>query len=485
VSRAVRKRAVTGGSSSRWAGAITRTSEDAWQLADRNLRAERATLRCRIKTIEGRLAVPAGTGRNRRRGYATQAERFEKQRRVQALRARLAGVEARIDAGRVPVCRGGTRLAKARHSLPAAGRTLEQWRQERDAERWFLTAGGEAGKLPGNETLRWNPGEGWLEVRLPGPLAHLANRPHGRYRLSCRVEFPYRGDEVAAQAITGAVRYDISYDPGRGRWYLDASWRAPARPVPAPGELRARPVLAVDLNHGHLAGWAVTPDGNPAGPPVTVPLALAGLPAPQRDGRIRAAITALITVAREHGCQAIAIENLDFADARERGRERAGRRPSRGVRGRRFRAVVAGLPTARFRDRLVQMTANAGLHVIAVDPACTSQWGGEHWLAPLREPDKATTGHHAAAVVIGRRAHGHRARRREGVTGGDQRIAARRAAPRAPQATAANRNGGTRNAPRQPPRRRKTVTADRDHPPDQAARDRSGPPAEPVPTTAQ
>ncbi len=485
VSRAVRKRAVTGGSSSRWAGAITRTSEDAWQLADRNLKAERATLRCRIKTIEGRLAVPAGTGRNRRRGYATQAERFEKQRRVQALRARLAGVEAWIDAGRVSVCRGGTRLAKARHSLPAAGRTLEQWRQERDAERRFLTADGEAGKLPGNETLRWNPGEGWLEVRLPGPLAHLANRPHGRYRLSCRVEFPYRGDEVAAQAITGAVRYDISYDPGRGRWYLDASWRAPARPVPALGELRAQPVLAVDLNHGHLAGWAVTPDGNPAGPPVTVPLALAGLPAPQRDGRIRAAITALITLARQHGCQAIAIENLDFADAREQGRERAGRRPSRGVRGRRFRAVIAGLPTARFRDRLVQMTANAGLHVIAVDPAYTSQWGGEHWLAPLRERDKATTGHHAAAVVIGRRAHGHRARRREGVTGGDQRIAARRAAPRAPRATAANRNGGTRNAPRQPPRRRKTVTADRDHPPDQAAHDRSGPPAEPVLTTAQ
>ena len=265
MSRAVRKRAVTGGSSSRWAGAITRTSEDAWQLADRNLKAERATLRCRIKTIEGRLAVPAGTGRNRRRGYATQAERFEKQRRVQALRARLAGVEARIDAGRVPVCRGGTRLAKARHSLPAAGRTLEQWRQEWDAERWFLTADGEAGKLPGNETLRWNPDEGWLEVRLPGPLAHLANRPHGRYRLSCRVEFPYRGDEVAAQAATGAVRYDIAVDPGRGRWYLDASWRAPARPVPA-GELRARPVLAVDLNHGHLAGWAVTPDGNPPAP---------------------------------------------------------------------------------------------------------------------------------------------------------------------------------------------------------------------------
>ena len=32
-------------------------------------------------------------------------------------------------------------------------------------------------------------------------------------------------------------------------------------------ELQAHPVLAVDLNHGHLAAWAVTPDGNRAGPP--------------------------------------------------------------------------------------------------------------------------------------------------------------------------------------------------------------------------
>jgi hypothetical protein len=74
-----------------------------------------------------------------------------------------------------------------------------------------------------------------VEVRLPAPLTHLANRPHGRYRLSCQVAFPHRGDEVAAQAVSGAVRYDISYDPARGRWYLDASWRADPGDPPAIG----------------------------------------------------------------------------------------------------------------------------------------------------------------------------------------------------------------------------------------------------------
>ena len=63
-----------------------------------------------------------------------------------------------------------------------------------------MTADGEKDKACGNETIRWHPDEGWLEIRLPAPLAHLANRPHGRYRLSCPVEFSYRGGEVAAQA---------------------------------------------------------------------------------------------------------------------------------------------------------------------------------------------------------------------------------------------------------------------------------------------
>ena len=109
VSRRERKRALTAASSSRWAGAITRTSEDQWQRAEANLRDERRSLRARIGRIEARLAVPAGQQRGRVRGYATQAERHGKQRRLQALKARLARAERQVASGRVPVCRGGRR----------------------------------------------------------------------------------------------------------------------------------------------------------------------------------------------------------------------------------------------------------------------------------------------------------------------------------------------------------------------------------------
>ena len=128
--------------------------------------------------------------------------------------------------------RGGRGLARARHHLDAAGLSPEQWRQRWQARRWFITADGEKDKTWGNETIRWHPEQGWLEIRLPRSLA-VANRPHDRYRLSGPVGFPYRGDEVAAQTATGAVRYDICYDPGKDRWYLDASWTFSPRISPA------------------------------------------------------------------------------------------------------------------------------------------------------------------------------------------------------------------------------------------------------------
>ena len=416
--RAARKRALTGPSSSRWAGAITRTSNDQWTRGYRNLLEEQASLRRRLRTIDRRLAAPVGKRVGRVRGYATQWERWTKQQRRQHLRDRLAAVEMRIATGRVGVARGGTRLARLRHHPDAAGLTLPEWHQRWQAARLFLTADREADKSWGNETIRWHPEVGWLEIKLPTPLVGHANRPFGRYRLGCRVAFRHRASEVSAQAATGAVRYDIWFDPTRRRWYLDASWRSDILPVPSLPVLDGQRRLAVDLNAGHLACWVLTPDGNPLGGPHTIPFTLAGLAASTRDGRLRAAISELLAVAKTHGCQVVAVEDLDFTEARQLGRERGGR-------GRRFRHAVTGLPTRRFRDRLVQMAANQGLWVVAVDPAYSSKWGAAYWQQPLSNqtrPNLTVTRHHAAAVVIGRRSLGYRARRRPGVTRPHQRM---------------------------------------------------------------
>jgi hypothetical protein len=418
--RADRKRALTTGSSSRWAGAITRTSNDQWNRAHKNLQEERASLRRAIHRLRQRVHAPVNGKVGRVRGYGTAEERWAKQRRLQMLLTRLKQVEDRLAVSRVSVVRGGRHLAKARHHLDAAGSTLERWQQEWNAERLFLTADGETDKTLGNETIRWHPSQGWLELKLPAPLGYLANRPHGRYRLTRPVGFTYRGDEVVAQAASGAVRYDVSLNPDRHRWYLHASWRVRPSPNPTVEQAIANGVVAVDLNADHLACWAIDRHGNPVGGPVTIPLALDGLPTATRDGHLRAAISTMLDLARAHGVQAVMIEDLGFAEIRSAGRETLGRGPD----GKRRRRIITGIPTRRFRDRLVQMAHHQGIWVVAEDPAYTSKWGGRYWQTPLqrRHPLAIVTRHHAASVVIGRRALGYRARRRVGILDGDRRI---------------------------------------------------------------
>jgi hypothetical protein len=484
--RAARKQALTTASSSRWAGAITRTSNDQWQRGHANLLDARTGLRRAAARIRARLGVPVGQRRGRVRGYATAQERFAKQGRLQHLAARLGEVEERIVQGRVSVCRGGRRLAKRRHAIgcdPTGEPTEAAWRARWQAARLFVTADGEADKRWGNETIRVDPDQGWLELRLPTPLAHLSNTP-GRaptYRLSCPVGFSYRAGEWAAQAATGAVRYDLFFDPARhDRCYLAAAWRVAARPVPSLEELREHRALGVDLNAEHVDCWVLDAAGNPLGPPHTIPLDLAGLPASTRDGRLRQVVVEVIRLATADGCRSVVVENLDFADARQVGRETMGR----GKGGKRFRRTVGGIPTRQLRELLVGMAANAGLWVVAVDPGWTSAWGGRYWQAALDQqtgPSVAVSRHQAAAVVIGRRGLGYRARRRGGCARRRPEDRQRRAADSAGRAVTTGmvvvpeptQEAGGPGGQRAGPHARKTRLPKRSTSGDQAAQDRS------------
>ncbi|WP_212747280.1 hypothetical protein [Streptomyces montanus] len=269
--RAERKKKLTTVSSSRWAGAMTRASEDQYQLSMRCLYNERAGLRRAIGNITRRLAVPCGQRTGRVRGYQGQGERFQKQRRLQALKARLAVVEQHIGEGRPSLVVGCRRLAKTRHNLADAQLTTEDWRTRWDAARLFLTADGESGVPHGNYTITVDPADGSVTIVLPEPLRYLANASRGRYRLTCIVAFHHRREEWLDRVATNqAVRYDIVRDPVRGRWYLDASWSAAKAMVPSPQEIRAAGgrMLAVDLNADHsqrtCSTRRATPSANPS-----------------------------------------------------------------------------------------------------------------------------------------------------------------------------------------------------------------------------
>jgi hypothetical protein len=465
VWRAQRKQALTAVSSSRWAGAITRAVEDQYQLGIRGLAAHVRDLRAAVDVLEARCALrpgeraPSGGGgesgrrarAQRRRGYRSASERFAKTRRLAVLRERLAMAEQALAAGRPSITVGGKRLWRRRNQLRTADTTEQQWRERWDAARMFLTADGESGKVGGNETIRVTD-DGGLRIKTP---AALADQLGAHVNIAAPVRFCHRGDEWAARVVARrAVRYDIVYDPSRGRWYLDASWAIGAQPARNLDELRTGPMLGVDLNDGHLASCVLDTSGNPVGEPVTIVAQTTGLAASRRDGRVRAAITALLDHAQLHGCCAIVVENLDFADARATGREHLGR----GARGKRLRRTIAAIPTRGFRDRLIGMAARRSIAVIGVDPAYTSRWGAQHWRKPLQQQtsDPVTiTVHHGAAAAIGRRGLGMRIRRRPAGPRTRQRtsVGTPPARPEKPSSTTPRRCRSSGSPPRPQPRR--------------------------------
>jgi IS605 OrfB family transposase len=346
-------------------------------------------LRAAIAAIETRLSAPTAdtltiqerTARKKARrpkGYPTQAERFQKQRRLQSLRAKLGWATAERDTGHVQATEGGRHLARTRHNLRAAGLTAAQWQEAWQAARWRIETIGSGDEPFGNLTITVIP-SGEVSIRLPRPLEHMANAKHGRYVLSGTAGFVYKRNEWIARATGGMpMSYTITRKPGRAGVYLTAAWATKPEPGITPDawnpEARiAGPVVGVDLNDGHLAVRRLDVHGNPVGRPERIEFRLTGSAA-HRDAQVRHAVTRLIRYTRRHGRAAIAVEDLNFADARATGREIMGR----GRRGRRFRKTVAGIPTRVFRNRLTAQTHQQGIALWAVNPAYTSAWGDQH-----------------------------------------------------------------------------------------------------------
>ncbi|MFK0254215.1 IS200/IS605 family accessory protein TnpB-related protein [Streptomyces sp. NPDC090445] len=409
---AARKQGLTARSSSRWAGSITKATHDQWALSRRCQLAHIQGLEAGVRTLTHRLSQPIGEKGTKKApgGYRSKGEWFQKSRRLHTLERRLETARADREAGVVHVVRGGKKLARNRHNLQAAQLTELQWRERWEAERWFLAADGESGKRFGNETIRVAP-DGEVSIKLPAPLAHLANAPRGRYVLASTVQFQHRGEEWRDRVRGNrAMAYRIHYDTARGRWYLTAAWSRPVVKTIPLEAARAQGIVGVDTNADHFAAYLLDPHGNPVGEPQRFFYDLAGT-ADHRDAQIRHAIIRLLHWAKRCGVKAIGIEDLDFTQ--EKTREKHGSRKG-------FRQLISGMPTGKLRARLVSMAAEQDLAIVAVDPAYTSIWGDQHWRKPLTSNKRKMSRHDAAGIAIGRRALGHPIRRRTAPPHDDQ-----------------------------------------------------------------
>ena len=97
-----------------------------------------------------------------------------------------------------------------------------------------------------------------------------------------------------AARITGgqSVSYTITRKPGRAGRYLTAAWATQPQTCgvvissPDADVFAAGPVVAVDLNDGHLAVRRLDEHGNPVGKPARIDVDLSGTSA-RRDAQVR------------------------------------------------------------------------------------------------------------------------------------------------------------------------------------------------------
>src|SRR5665811_364850 len=277
-SRKVRKKYLTAQSSSRWAGSITRATQDQYDLAVRALAAERAMLVAATGKLSARVAAPAGGRAGKIAGYRSAGERHGKTRRLAQLTSRLGVVDTTLASGRPSVVLGGRRLWQARNNLAQANLSVQAWECLWAHRRMFLSADGESRKRFGNETIRVDH-TGHLSVKVPGALV---GKLGSRLSLAVPVVFHHKqqvwADRVAANRC---VTYRISFDPVGPHLLLvvehdrDCEAQAGAEfPDERPGDLDAEVPGVVDADGfvpEPLPGLAVSAQEHPPVRPERLP----------------------------------------------------------------------------------------------------------------------------------------------------------------------------------------------------------------------
>ena len=254
--------------------------------------------------------------------------------------------------------------------------TEQQWRQRWDAQRMFVTADGETGKAGGNETIRVDE-VGQLRIKTPAALAaSLASTSRSRPRcgFTTVVTSGRRGSRRAKRCATTSATTPTGtagiWTPPGPRPPKRPPDRRTARRTGGGGRSQRRPPRL--LRAGCVGQSGRGPHDDPGAP--------AGLAASRRDGRVRAAITALL----DHAQQALHRDGGGEPGLRRRPRDGARDHGSRCAREtaaphhRRYPHPAIPYPTHRDGGaaRRRGHRGGRGIH---------QQMGNQHWTTPLRQ----------------------------------------------------------------------------------------------------
>ena len=316
--------------------------------------------------------------------------RHQKQRRLALLTARLRRLKTELAAKIPAICFGSRALFREQFDLEANGHAShaawrEQWRAKRAAGFFVL---GSADETCGNQSCQYRDDQ--LPLRLPGAL--------GGGTVAIPVAFAYRQADLLA-ALTPKVQ-EVQRGPRKGaavergdavsyrflrrddRWYVYASFATATAPVVTDPQSGC---VGVDLNPWGLAVTRIDRSGNLADH-FDVPWQIEDRDQDQVRAAIGDAVRVVARYALAHGVP-VAIERLDFAEAKKQGRGAAGNR------------MLSAFAYAAFAAIMQGRCAREGIGLLPVNPAFTSVIGRGKFAEGY-----GLSVHRAAAAVIARRA---------------------------------------------------------------------------------
>ena len=341
-------------------------------------------------------------GRDKQHGRWDQVH--QKQRRLDNLGSRLAGLEAAMSARRVRLCFGSKRLWRKQHHLEANGYAshgewLEDWKDARSDEFFVLGSRDETAGCQLCVAAVADDGTLSLRLRVPDCLAVQ----FGKYLTMEGVRFAYGHEQVLAALASNAeyVKYRrqhgdkaaratelgqaISYRfkrDGKG-WRVFATTELPEVGITTD---RRRGAIGVDLNADHLAVAETDASGNYVNA-WRVPLVTYGKSQRQAEALIGDAVASAVGYAREAG-KPIVVEKLDFRQ----------KKAALEGQSRKYSRMLSSFSYGKVKAYLLSRGYREGVEVHQVNPAYSSVVGRVKFMERY-----GLTVHQAAALVLARR----------------------------------------------------------------------------------
>lgn len=310
----------------------------------------------------------------------------QKKRRLATLQARLAGMIADDQAGKVRLCFGSKKLFRAQFNLAANGFTSDAewaaaWRASR-AEHFFVI--GSKDETSGCQgCVASINAAGALDLRLR--LPHCCAGAAGKHVLLQGLHFEYGHPQITDAIAHGvAISYRFLRDDKGWRVFVSCE----AADVKTATQ-RAAGAIGVDLNADHLAISEMDRHGNWLQSD-SVPLLTAGKDAAQAKATIGEAVKLVVLAALALG-KPLVIEQLDFSKKKTE-LEAVRTERARGLSAFAYQQTLGMLKAAAFRS---------GVEIIQVNPAFTSTLGAVNHARRL-----GISIHAGAALCIARRGLG-------------------------------------------------------------------------------